>query len=24
VYASTWPEKLLTREYPKWQQKWSQ
>jgi PelA/Pel-15E family pectate lyase len=22
VYASTWPEKLLTREYPKWQQKW--
>jgi len=24
VYASTWPEKLLTREYPKWQQKWKQ
>jgi len=22
VYAGTWPEKLLTREYPKWQQKW--
>ena len=22
VYASNWPEKLLTREYPKWQQKW--
>ena len=22
VYAATWPEKLLTREYPKWQQKW--
>ena len=22
VYASTWPEKLLSREYPKWQQKW--
>ncbi|WP_229725188.1 pectate lyase [Hymenobacter baengnokdamensis] len=21
-YAGTWPEKLLTREYPKWQQKW--
>lgn len=24
VYAATWPEKLLTREYPKWQQKWKQ
>jgi PelA/Pel-15E family pectate lyase len=23
VYASNWPEKLLTREYPKWQQKWA-
>jgi PelA/Pel-15E family pectate lyase len=23
VYASTWPEKLLTRAYPKWQQKWN-
>jgi len=22
VYAGTWPAKLLTREYPKWQQKW--
>ncbi|RZK24120.1 MAG: pectate lyase [Hymenobacter sp.] len=22
VYAATWPEKLLTRDYPKWQQKW--
>jgi hypothetical protein len=22
VYASTWPEKLLTKDYPKWQQKW--
>jgi PelA/Pel-15E family pectate lyase len=22
VYAGTWPEKLLNREYPKWQQKW--
>jgi len=22
VYASTWPEKLLTKEYPKWQQQW--
>jgi PelA/Pel-15E family pectate lyase len=22
VYAATWPQKLLTREYPKWQQKW--
>jgi PelA/Pel-15E family pectate lyase len=22
VYAGTWPEKLLTREHPKWQQKW--
>ncbi|MGI4870938.1 MAG: pectate lyase [Janthinobacterium lividum] len=23
VYASTWPEKLLTRDYPKWQKKWN-
>ncbi|RZL14331.1 MAG: pectate lyase [Hymenobacter sp.] len=22
VYAATWPEKLLNRDYPKWQQKW--
>lgn len=22
VYAATWPDKLLTREYPKWQQQW--
>jgi PelA/Pel-15E family pectate lyase len=22
VYASTWPQKLLTKDYPKWQQKW--
>ena len=22
VYASTWPAKLLTRDYPQWQQKW--
>ncbi|MDO7886674.1 pectate lyase [Hymenobacter cheonanensis] len=22
VYAGTWPEKLLARDYPKWQQKW--
>jgi PelA/Pel-15E family pectate lyase len=22
VYASTWPEKILNRAYPKWQQKW--
>ncbi|GAA4507026.1 pectate lyase [Hymenobacter ginsengisoli] len=22
VYASTWPAKLLARDYPKWQQKW--
>jgi len=22
VYASTWPEKLLNKDYPKWQQKW--
>ncbi|SNC66319.1 pectate lyase, PelA/Pel-15E family [Hymenobacter gelipurpurascens] len=23
VYAGTWPEKLLQRDYPKWQQKWA-
>ncbi|UOQ82549.1 MULTISPECIES: pectate lyase [Hymenobacter] len=23
LYAGTWPEKLLQREYPKWQQKWA-
>ena len=23
VYASTWPEKLLTRDYPRWRQKWN-
>ncbi len=23
VYAGTWPEKLLTKTYPKWQQKWA-
>lgn len=22
VYAGTWPEKLLNKDYPKWQQKW--
>jgi PelA/Pel-15E family pectate lyase len=22
LYAGEWPEKLLTRDYPKWQQKW--
>ncbi|RYU77238.1 pectate lyase [Hymenobacter persicinus] len=22
VYVSTWPEKLLTKEYPKWKQQW--
>ncbi|MCB2379558.1 pectate lyase [Hymenobacter sp. BT635] len=22
VYASNWPQKLLTKDYPKWQQKW--
>jgi PelA/Pel-15E family pectate lyase len=23
AYAGTWPEKLLSRDYPRWQQKWN-
>ena len=23
AYAGTWPEKLLTQDYPRWQQKWA-